>query len=91
MREERITHLPRNNHGNRLTHALGSMKLVKPEDFTLRSITASLWHDAQSTLQNKITYKVFMQNITQYASPILCDHIEPTHNFFRFTTLPQTS
>ena len=35
------------------------MKLVKPEDFTLHSITASLWHEAQSSLQNKKIYEVF--------------------------------
>jgi hypothetical protein len=35
------------------------MKLVEPEDFTLRSITASLWHEAQSSLEKKF-YEVLM-------------------------------
>lgn len=53
--EQSESHLARNNHGNGLTHALGGMEFVEPEDFTLCSITASLRHEAQPSLQKENT------------------------------------
>jgi hypothetical protein len=57
--EESVSHLVRNNHGNGLTYDLGSMAFVEPKDFTLCSITASFWHEAQPSQQKEsieVTY-----------------------------------